>query len=135
MEFKDIAKNYFDRSITDRERAIFEGAITLGAIYHQFVGTPICRNEEVVRALEKAISKTMRLQPYKEEVEVKIDIEALKAGKDHAYDYEILGNKHMDVRVISKYGDARVTVRMRYVPEIKYNLMYVEKIEENMKEQ
>ena len=28
---------------TDRENAVFEAAIKLGALYHQFVGTPISR--------------------------------------------------------------------------------------------
>ncbi len=129
MEFEDRARRYFDGSITDRERAIFEGAITLGAVCHQFVGTPISGDEEVVKALEKAISGSMRLQPYKEEVEVKIDTEALKGRKEHPYDYETLEGRHMDVRVVSKYRGVKATLRMRYVSELDYTLMYVERIE------
>ncbi|MEM3588173.1 MAG: dihydroneopterin aldolase family protein, partial [Candidatus Jordarchaeaceae archaeon] len=54
-EFEERAKRYFGKEVTDRDRAIFEGGITLGAIYHQFVGTPISRDAAVVSALEKAI--------------------------------------------------------------------------------
>lgn len=36
----DVDKEYFS-NITTRERAIFEGAISMGALFHQFVGTPV----------------------------------------------------------------------------------------------
>ncbi len=36
----DIDEKYF-KNISNRERAIFEGAITMGALFHQFVGTPV----------------------------------------------------------------------------------------------
>ncbi|MFQ5710703.1 MAG: dihydroneopterin aldolase family protein [Candidatus Geothermarchaeales archaeon] len=128
-DIEEEVRKYFDESVTDRERAIFEGAITLGAVYHQFVGTPVCRDEGVVRALERAMSESMELQPHKEDVEVKIDFEALRSEKRHPYDYETLKGRHMDVRVVSRYGRAKATLRMRYVPEMDYTLMYVERVE------
>ena len=39
----DVDKEYFS-NITTRERAIFEGAISMGALFHQFVGTPVNKN-------------------------------------------------------------------------------------------
>ena len=39
----DVDKEYFS-NITSRERAIFEGAISMGALFHQFVGTPVNKN-------------------------------------------------------------------------------------------
>lgn len=36
----DVNKEFFS-NITSRERAIFEGAISMGALFHQFVGTPV----------------------------------------------------------------------------------------------
>jgi hypothetical protein len=128
-DIEAIAKKYFDNNLTDRERAIFEGAITLGATYHQFVGTPISRDEKVVKSLEDAIANAMALQPHKKSVRLKIDRSALKGEKGHPYDYETLKGRHMDLRVISEYGDSRVTLRMRYVPDVDFTLMYVEKIE------
>ena len=50
----DVDKEFFS-NITSRERAIFEGAITMGALFHQFVGTPISR--DTVESLEKAMEE------------------------------------------------------------------------------
>ncbi|UCH02509.1 MAG: hypothetical protein JSV20_01585 [Candidatus Bathyarchaeota archaeon] len=127
---EDLAKTYFFEGITDRERAIFEGAITLAAIRHQFVGVPICKDGKIVKTLEAAIKKTMLLQPFKKDVIVKIDYDLIKGEKKHPYDYESLKARHMDIRVIVQYGRANAILRMRYVPELDFNLMYVEKAEE-----
>ncbi len=53
-------ENYF-KNLTDRERAIFEGGISMGALFHQFVGTPVSIN--TVESLEKAIVDSILLQP------------------------------------------------------------------------
>jgi hypothetical protein len=124
-----IARRYFDKTISDRERAIFEGAIALGATYHQFVGTPIAKDEKIVKSLEEAISNSMALQPYKKSVRLTIDRAVLKGEKKNPYDYETLKGRHMDLQVTSEYGDSRATLRMKYVADLKYTLMYVEKIE------
>lgn len=126
---EEVANRYFAKDVTDRERAIFEGAIALSAVYHQFVGTPISKDEKVFRALEEAISRSIGLQPYKESVEVKINTNRIKSQKKHAFDYETLKGEHLDVRVTSRYRTARAILRMRYIPELRYMLMYVEKIE------
>ncbi|MCP8317671.1 MAG: hypothetical protein H3Z51_12560 [archaeon] len=34
------------------------------------------------------------------------------------------------MKVKTKYGNAKATVRMRYIPEIDFTLMYIEKLEE-----
>ena len=52
----DVDKEFFS-NITSRERAIFEGAITMGALFHQFVGTPISR--DTVESLEKAMKESL----------------------------------------------------------------------------
>ncbi|MCP8308827.1 MAG: dihydroneopterin aldolase family protein [archaeon] len=127
---EEVVRRYFDKSVTNRERVIFEGAIALGAIYHQFIGIPICKDEDIIRTLEETISRTMKLQPYRESVEVRIDADMIKGEKSHAYDYETLKGKHLDVKVKTKYGNAKATVRMRYIPEIDFTLMYIEKLEE-----
>ncbi len=125
-----VARKYFYKELTDRERAIFEGAIALGATYHQFVGTPIAKNETILRSLERAISNVMTLQPYKKSVKLRIDRRLLKGRKTNPYDYETLKGRHMDLQVVAEYGNARAWLRMRYVPDLRYTLMYVEKIEE-----
>jgi hypothetical protein len=128
-EFEERAKRYFGKEVTDRDRAIFEGGITLGAIYHQFVGTPISRDAAVVSALEKAIEKTMSLQPYIERLEVKIDTSKMRQPS-HPYDYGEVGGRNLSVKLVSKYGKARVYMKMFFVAELDYPLMFIEKIEE-----
>jgi hypothetical protein len=129
MKKEDPAKKYFDPKVTDRERAIFEGGIALGAIYHQFIGIPITPNKKIVGLIEKTIKEAMRLQPYKKDVQVKININKLrKPAKNMPYSYETLKGEHLDVTVKTCYGKAKATLRMRYIPKLKYTLMYVEKV-------
>ena len=66
----DVNEKYFS-NITSRERAIFEGAITMGALFHQFVGTPV--NKDSKESLENAIKESLELQPAIEKVDAKID--------------------------------------------------------------
>lgn len=130
--YSDVEKEvrgFFWKGVSDRDRAIFEGAITLGAIYHQFVGTPIVNRESILTALEKAIESTMSCQPYIEKVEIKIDRKKAKSGT-HPYDYGELSGKNTDIKVISRYGDARVHFGIRFIPKLDFPLAYIEKIEE-----
>jgi hypothetical protein len=124
----DQANRFFDKSVSDRERAIFEGAITLGAIYHQFTGIPISSDPKVVNAVEQAIKLTMELQPFKEKVDVKIRRDEIKKGTNEPYNYDTLRGSSMEVRVTAKYGDARATVTMKHVPRLNYDLMFIEKV-------
>ena len=124
----DKARKFFYKGITDRERAIFEGAIALSAIRHQFSGTPISSDPKVICSLEKAMSETIKLQPYKTEVKARIDITGLKRRRRGPYDYESLKGRHLDVTVVTQYGKARATSRMRYIPELDFTLMFVEDV-------
>jgi hypothetical protein len=116
--------------MTERERAIFEGAISLSAIRHQFVGIPVTSNPDVLHALEKAISETMKVQPYKTDVKAHIDVAGMMGRTSDPYDYGTLKGRHLDVTVVTQYGKARATSRMRYIPELDFTLMFVEKVEE-----
>ena len=51
-------EKYF-QNITPRERTIFEGAITMGALFHQFIGTPVSLDS--VTSLEKAMEESMHI--------------------------------------------------------------------------
>ncbi|MEM3737080.1 MAG: dihydroneopterin aldolase family protein [Candidatus Bathyarchaeia archaeon] len=129
---KDPAVKYFAKGTTERERAAFEGGIALAALYHQFVGTPISGADlKAVRALEKAMEQTAKLQPFREDVKVKVNT---KTPKERAspYDYETLMGDHLDVTVNIRYGKAKATARLRYIPELDYPLMYIEEIGEEL---
>jgi dihydroneopterin aldolase len=117
---------YF-QNLTLRERAIFEGAITMGALFHQFIGTPV--NNKTAQSLERAIEESMELQPCIKKVEVKIDREMLDEVLNE-YQYLSLTEDMLDVKVVSEYGGVRIVVRMRYVEELHYPLMYVESVDE-----
>jgi hypothetical protein len=117
-------EKYF-RNISPRERAIFEGAITMGALFHQFIGTPV--REDSAKALEMAIEESMELQPCIDAVEVKINFE--DSGRGNEYAYLSLTGDMLDVKVVSSYQGAEAVTRMRYVEELNYPLMYVESVD------
>lgn len=117
-------EKYFE-NITPRERAIFEGAITMGALFHQFIGTPVSmKNAE---SLEKSIEDAMALQPCINSVEVEINRESLNEIVNE-YDYISLTGEMLDVRVTSNFSDKKAVIRMKFIPELNYPLMYVEDI-------
>ena len=126
---QNVEKKLFDPGLTDRERAVFEGGIALATLYHQFLGTPVAKNDDVLRALKEAIERSLMLQPYREKVSVRILKGTITGEKRHPYDYETLKGKHLDVTVVTRYGRARAKVRMRHVLKLGFNLMYVQKLE------
>lgn len=121
----DVDKKYFN-NISERERAIFEGAITMGALFHQFVGTPI--NLESASNLENSIKTAMELQPCIEEVEVKINRKMLEESKSE-FDYISLSGEMMNIKVISKYNEKKAVLMMEYIDKLKYPLMYVKEVD------
>lgn len=119
-----IAEGFFECS--DTERAAFEAGIKLGTIYHQFVGTPISRDN--VGLLEKAIAEGTKIQPFVEDATVHISREELK-HKEGEFDYVSLSGNMLDVRLVVKYKKVKVTAGMKFIDEISYPLMFIEKIE------
>lgn len=122
----DVDSKYFS-NISERERAIFEGAITMGALFHQFVGTPVSIRS--ASSLERSIKDAMELQPCINRLEVTINRDTLHAVENE-YDYISLTGEMLDVRVWAVYGNKKVVVRLKYVEELNYPLMYVENIGE-----
>lgn len=121
----DVDKKFFN-NISNRERAIFEGAITMGALFHQFVGTPV--NSKSAETLEKSIKSAMELQPCIDEVKVTINRQMLEDSKSE-FEYVSLSGEMLDVKVISKYDNKTAILRMKYIEELNYPLMYVEDVD------
>ena len=121
----DVDKEYFS-NITSRERAIFEGAISMGALFHQFVGTPVNRNTK--EGLEKAMEDSLSLQPAIENVEVEIRFDKLEKSMTE-FDYTSLTGDMLDVKIHTKVDDALAIIRIEFIEELNYPLMYVEDIE------
>ena len=122
----DVDKEYFS-NITTRERAIFEGAISMGALFHQFVGTPVNKNTK--RSLEISMEESLKLQPAIEDVEVEIRFDKLEESMTE-FDYTSLTGDMLDVRIHTKVEDIKAIIRIEFIEELNYPLMYVEKIED-----
>lgn len=104
--------------ITDRERAAFEAGIKLGALYHQFVGTPIAR--ETAATVETAIEQAIGLQPYVTDITVRLNREAMVSNR---FGYSELAGKMIDARITTTVG---VTVcRARLHLEDDYPMMEI----------
>lgn len=122
----DVDKEYFS-NITTRERAIFEGAISMGALFHQFVGTPV--NKDSKESLEKAMEESLNLQPAIEDVEVEIRFDKLAESMTE-FDYTSLTGDMLDVKIHTKVDDVTAIIRIEFIEELNYPLMYVEDIKD-----
>lgn len=125
----DIAKKYFNKEVTDRDRAIFEAGISLGALFHQFLGIPLPKNKKLINNIEDTIKNSISTQPYVKSVEVKIDYNQLKDVKN-IYDYSVLNGENLEVEIITNYGDVTIHSRLKYIKELDFPLMYIEKIDD-----
>lgn len=110
--------------MNDREQALFEAGIKLGALYHQYVGAPL--DLHTIPTLEKAIEESISVQPYVESVKVKIDNEWV-ASKINKFGYAELEGKMLDVELVVAYGTAKVLVKMQYDEDADYPLMFIER--------
>ncbi len=118
----DPTRAYF--AGTDRDRAAFEAGIKLGAIAHQYVGTPLTPAN--VESLERAIEAATRIQPLVERVRVRIDRERLTLRGP--YRYGVLTEDLLNIEVAVRVGDAMAIGALRYVSELDYPLMYLKDI-------
>ncbi len=122
----DVDKEYFS-NISKRERAIFEGAISMGALFHQFVGTPVNKNSK--ESLERAMEESLNLQPAIEKVEVTIRFDKLEESMTE-FDYTSLTGDMLDVKIHTKVDDVLAIIRIEFIEELNYPLMYVEDIKD-----
>ncbi len=103
---------------TDREQAVFEAGIKLGALYHQWVGTPISRNSAA--SVERAIEQAVILQPFVEEITVRLNRDLMT---ENAFGYSELSGLMYDVEIITRIGFTYC--RARLAPENGYPLMKI----------
>ncbi len=114
--------------INDRDRAVFEAGIKLGALYHQFVGTPI--NENTVDGLERIIEDSVGAQPFVRSVGVSIDREMVGKKQNPKFGYCELEGRMLNVSLQVLYKNTIATVELAYDEEQDYPLMSIKKIEE-----
>jgi hypothetical protein len=116
------------KKVTDRDNALFEAGIKLGALYHQFTGSPV--NLNTVSSLEQAIQESISVQPYVEEISVKIDRDMLKSKLSNKFGYSELQGLMLKVKITVRYGSSKVKVGMEYNPDLNYPLMRIIETEE-----
>jgi hypothetical protein len=119
-----------EKKISDRDNALFEAGIKLGALYHQFIGTPV--SAETVEALETTIEQSVSLQPWVSLVEVKINREKVRECANE-FGYCELRGEMLDVTVVVRYKTVEVHARVKYEEELDYPLMRVEKVIMNVR--
>jgi len=99
--------------------ACFETGIKLGALYHQFVGTPVSRDS--TESLEDAVEKAVGSQRYVVDAEVSVE------GVEHnRFGYDELEGTMLDVRVtVEKDG---VVVEASIDEEDGYPMMRIDEV-------
>ena len=120
------ADKYFDCS--DRERTAFELGIKLGALFHQFIGSPI--SSKNIKALEKAMEKTTESQALVKSASITIDPEGNKDHKMGPFDYKTLSEDMLEAEVVVEYDGIRAVGEMKYIDELDYPLMYLKEFKE-----
>jgi dihydroneopterin aldolase len=114
-------------SASPRERAAFEAGIKLGGIYHQYTGMPISGENKA--AVEKAIEKSVKVQPYVHAAKVEIRKPGLH-NKRGQFDYGTLGGEDLYVELELIYQGVTVLAVMEYLEEEGYPLMYIKEVRE-----
>lgn len=110
---------------SEREVAAFEAGVKLGALFHQFIGTPV--SPDTVDTLEEAIKAAVSLQPYVSEVKVRIDRERLKR-KLSSLGYCSLSEDMIEVEVKVIFDGAIAKASLRFSQELNYPLMTLDEV-------
>ena len=113
--------------ITDRDNALFEAGIKLGALYHQFTGSPI--NLKTVESLEHAIEQSISVQPFVENITVSINRDMIRSNLNNEFGYCELEGRMLDVGICVIYGSEMVHVALGFDAELEYPLMRIITVE------
>lgn len=115
------ADSYFNCS--DKERTAFELGIKLGALFHQFIGSPV--SSKNIEVLEEAMEKTTESQAFVKSASVKIDPEGSSDSKMGPFDYKTLQEDMLEIEIVVEYDGITAVGEMRYIDELEYPLMYL----------
>ena len=114
--------------INERDIAVFEAGIKLGAMYHQFVGTPI--SLDTIDGLERIIEDSITLQPHIRSVSVSIDREMVEKKQNPTFKYCELEGRMLHVNLQILYKNIIAYAELAYDETQDYPLMSIKKIEE-----
>ena len=114
--------------VNERDIAVFEAGIKLGALYHQFVGTPI--NTETIENLSRAIEKSIALQPYVRSISASIDREMVEKKQNPKFGYCELEGRMLHVSLQVRYKNTTALAELAYDGD--YPLMSIKKISQTI---
>ncbi len=114
--------------VNERDIAVFEAGIKLGALYHQFVGTPI--NADTVDGLERIIEDSIGVQPFVRSVSVSIDREMVGKKQNPKFGYCELEGRMLHVSLQILFKNTIAQAELAYDEELDYPMMSIKKIEE-----
>jgi len=112
-------------AVTPRDNAVFETGIKLGALYHQFVGSPI--NLKTVDSMENAIAQSISVQPYVKSITVHINREMVEENLS-SFGYTELKGTMLRVDAVISYENYEVSAGMTL--KDGYPLMEIKEIKE-----
>jgi len=104
--------------VHDRDKAVFEAGIKLGALYHQWVGTPISRRSAA--SIEAAIEQAVILQPFVEEITVRLDRCLMT---ENVFGYNELSGLMFNIDIVTRVGFTYC--RAHLAPHNGYPLMQI----------
>lgn len=93
---------------TAREKAAFEAGIKLGALYHQWVGTPV--SPLTAASIESAIEKSVGLQPHVKGISVRLDQDIMKPN---VFGYSELQGLMLTVEIETRVDGEVCRARLR----------------------
>ena len=128
MDKEQIADEKFSKEISDKERAIFEVGIKLGALYHIAMGMPISKNPETIESIETALENSIKSQPYVTDVEVLINQEKVRGTKSHEFDYSEIHSAILEAEIKLEYKGIQIIGVLEWNDELEYPLMYIKEI-------
>ena len=112
--------------INNRDNALFEAGIKLGALYHQFTGSPV--NLRTVKSLETAIQESISVQPFVKNISVSIDRDIIRSKLNDEFGYCELEGRMLDVRITMEYRSVLADVSLAFNKELDYPLMKIDKV-------
>lgn len=110
---------------TDRDRACFEAGIKFGALYHQFVGTPV--SPDSADRLARAIEASIENQPHCTAVTVDVSADRVRDRMHRGY-AELTGTL-MDVDLAVERAGIAVHASM-HEDDSGYPLMAIDDVHE-----
>lgn len=105
---------------------MFEAGIKLGALYHQFTGSPV--NLRTVKSLETAIEESISVQPFVRDISVSIDRSIIRSKINSEFGYCELDGRMLDVRITIRYKSILADVSLAFDAELDYPLMKIDRV-------